>query len=120
MAGCRVSAAPEEHHVAQNQVPKQVNLIVNISNTVVALLANVDALEELTDQYSNDGYGTGGANAITDATVQSGNAAGNGPLPAATALQVAEAVGVINGSGGLLALFGNTGTQRGYLENVRP
>ena len=83
-------------------------------------MANIDALEILCEQYTNNTFGTGGANAIADATVQTGNVAGTGPLPAATALQVAEAVGIINGSGGLLSVIGDAGTNRGYLENMRP
>lgn len=106
--------------MAQNWTPKQATWVQNFSNAVVGLMANIDAIEVLCAEFTDNSFGTGGTNAITDAVVQSGNAAGNGPLPAATALQVAEAVGICNGSGGLLSLIGDAGSQRGYLENVRP
>lgn len=106
--------------MSQNPVPKEATLVQNISNVMVGLMANVDALEILCEEYTQNGFGTGGANAITDATVQSGNIAGNGPLPNATALQVAEAIGIINGVSGILSQIGVSGTSRGYLENMRP
>jgi hypothetical protein len=106
--------------MGQNFVPKEATWVQNFSNVIVGLTANVDALEILCAEYVDNGFGSGGANAITDATVQAGNLAANGPLPAATALQVAEAVGIVNGAGGLLSQIGSAGTSRGYFENMRP
>ena len=103
----------------ENQVPREVDLIQEMIVLNATMCGAVDAWAAVASEYANSGYGTGGANAITDATVQTGNAAGNGPLPAATALQVAEAVGVMNGSGGVFALIGIGGTMRGYLDNLR-
>ena len=103
--------------MSQSYVTKQVNWITRFSNASVAFMTQVDLLTALCTEYGNEAYGTGGANAITDGTVQAGNATANGPLPAATALQVAEAVGVLNGSNQILSLVA---TNRGYLENVRP
>ncbi len=106
--------------MAQNWVPKQVNWINRFSQAIVALMACADALTELCNEYADNAYGTGGANAIIDATVQSGQSNGAGPLPASTAYMVAEAEGAIAGSGQVLSLIGVTGSMRGYLENVRP
>jgi hypothetical protein len=103
-----------------NWVPKEVNWLTRWQTAIVNLLAAIDAANQLASEYTTDAYGTGGANAIIDATVQAGNAAANGPMPSQTALTVAESVGIINGSGALNAQYGQGGTSRGYLENMRP
>ena len=96
--------------MAQNWVPKQTNWVLRFSQVVINLMNNADALTELCTEFSDNTYGTGGANAITDATVQLS-------LPAATALQVDEAEGAIAGTAQVLAVIA---TNRGYLENMRP
>src|SRR5271157_753037 len=101
--------------MAQNWVPKQVNWIQRFSGNVVALMQIADQLTELCNEFADNQYGTGGANAITDAVVQTGS--GNFSLPAATALTVAEAEGVCAGTNQILAVIA---TNRGYLENMRP
>jgi hypothetical protein len=67
-------------------------------------------LAELCNEFSTNGYGTGGANAITDAAAQA-------QLPATTALLVNEAEGSIAGTSQVLAIIT---ANRGYLENMRP
>jgi hypothetical protein len=106
--------------MAQNWVPKQATWVSRFSSQVVALLSCADSLTELCNEFVVNQYGTGGANAIIDSVVQTGAPTGNGPLPAATALQVAEAEGAVSGTGQVLSLIGISGTQRGYLENMRP
>ena len=70
--------------MAQVWTQKQQNFVSRWSAACVALLAAADTLNALCTEFSNDTYGTGGANALTDVTVQA-------VLPAATALQVAQA-----------------------------
>lgn len=99
--------------MAQNFNPKQTAWLERFWPAVVQLMETADLLASLANEYSQDTYGTGGANAITDATVQ-------GILPAATAAQVASAVGIINGSNELLSIVGQNTSGRGFLEMMRP
>jgi hypothetical protein len=96
--------------MAQNWMPKQANWIQRFSDAVVGLLAYSDELTALCAEYSTETYGTGGANAITDAVAQS-------VLPASTALTIAQAEGAVIGSGAVVA---TVAANRGYLEAVRP
>ena len=106
--------------MAQVWTTKQQNWLQRFDNVIIGLLANIDALDELCAEYVQNTYGTGGANAIIDSTVQQAAPGLWVGLPAATALQVAEAVGIVNAaSTGLLAQIGTAGTNRGYLENMR-
>lgn len=109
--------------MATNFIPKQVNWLTRWQTAVVNLMTAVDAANALASEYATDAYGTGGANAITDLTVQTGTAqtgTTGGPMPAMTAVLVASAVGIINGSNQIQAQIGQGGTNRGYLENMRP
>ncbi len=99
--------------MAQSFTLKQQQFIQRFSSASVALMAAVDAMQALAAEFASDAYGTGGANALTDAVVQ-------GVLPAATALQVAEAVGTINGANQLLSIAGQGSSGRAYLEMMRP
>lgn len=103
--------------MAQNWIPKQSNWLQRFSAATTSLLQVTDQLGELCNEFALNEYGEGGANALTDSAVQSG---GNFSLPAATALEVWEAEGVIAGANMILSMIGTSGTQRGYLENVRP
>lgn len=94
----------------QNFGPKQAGWVTRFSSQVVALLTAADALQALCTEYADDTYGTGGANAITDAAVQS-------VLPAATAVQIAEAEGALAGASAVLATIASN---RGFLEMARP
>ncbi len=96
--------------MAQNWAVKQTTYVQRLSNEMVTFLASADRLTALYTEYVDDFYGTGGANALTDAAVQS-------YLPAATAALVASAAAVIGGTGGILPLIS---TDRGYLEMLRP
>ena len=96
--------------MAQVWTAKQQNWIQRFSNATVGLMANADAIGLLCTEFNNDFYGTGGANAITDATVQL-------VLPAASALLLNEAEGAMAGTNQILAIIA---TNRGYLEMMRP
>ena len=56
--------------MAQAWTTKEQNWTQRFSNAVVGLMANMDAINELCYEYTTNTYGTGGANAIPDATVQ--------------------------------------------------
>lgn len=99
--------------MAQVYTTKQQAWLNRWSGAVVELMANLDTLQSLANEFSQDAYGTGGANALTDAIVQ-------GVLPAATALLVAESVGAVNGTNNLLTVAGQGTTNRAYLEMMRP
>lgn len=94
----------------QNLGPKQQGWLTRFQAGVVALMANADSLTELCNEYADDTFGTGGANAITDATVQT-------VIPACTAAQVASAEGTLAGNNAILATIA---ANRGYLEAIRP
>lgn len=96
--------------MAQNFTAKQQAWIKRFSDQVVALLDASDSLNALCTEFAVETYGTGGANALTDAVVQ-------GQLPAATAQLVWSAEGAIAGANAVLAVIS---TNRGYLEAVRP
>ena len=89
---------------------KQTTYTQRLSTAVDAFLAAADAVNVLCNEFATDAYGVGGANALTDAAVQS-------YLPATTALGVAEAVGALNGNNAILATIA---ANRGYLELMRP
>jgi hypothetical protein len=96
--------------MSQNWAMKQTTFTQRLSEAVVSFLEAADTLNELCNEFATDAYGTGGANALTDAAVQS-------YLPAATALIVAEAEGALAGSNAILATIASN---RGYLELMRP
>jgi len=96
--------------MAQDWTAKQKNFVQRFSNNMVGLMANADALNDLCSEFTNDGYGVGGTNALTDAVVQQ-------VLPAGTALLVAEAEGAFIGANQIYAVIQ---ANRGYLEMMRP
>ena len=102
--------------MAVNLVPGEVTWIQNWTTAVNQLKAQMDFMNGMATDYAANGYGSGGANAITDATVQSGNASGNGPLPGCTALQLAESVGAFVGANAVYATFQ---ANRGYFLNLK-
>lgn len=99
--------------MAQSWTQKQGNFLQRLQPAVVQLLSAVDVLQALASEYSQDAYGTGGANAIVDATVQA-------LIPSATAANVGQAVGIIDGANQLLSVVGQGTTGRAYLELMRP
>lgn len=101
--------------MAQVLTTKQGNWVFRFSQQVVALMAAADALTALTTEMSNDSYGSGGTNALTDAVVQA--SLPNGPLPAATAALVFSAAGSLANSNAILATIA---ANRQSLEWMRP
>jgi len=96
--------------MAQDWTEKKKNFVQRFSDAWVGFLAYSNQLEELCTEFTADGYGVGGQNALADADVQS-------VLPAATALLVAEAEGVFIGAGGIQSIIT---TNAGYIEMMRP
>lgn len=76
-------------------------------SAVVQLLGLADDLIAQTGTYASNQYGTGGTNAITDATA-------GGAIPQATAAMVASADGAV------VAILATIAANRGYLEALRP
>lgn len=81
--------------MAQNFTPKQSNYLSRLSDAVTQFLEDTDALIALAAEYQNDEYGSGAANALTDAVVQ-------GVLPASTAALVFSGMGSFSNSGAIL------------------
>lgn len=95
--------------MAQDFTASQKKWATNFSNNVVGLMANVVAINDLFDQATADGYLTGGAQPITDATIQS-------VLPAATAAAMNTAMGAFKNANQISAIIA---TNRQSLELMR-
>ena len=93
--------------MAQNWTAKQTGFVQRYQPLVVQLMEVADQLAILNAEFTNDTYGTGGANEIPDAIVQS-------VLPAATAAQFNSAEGAV------VTILATIASNRGYLENMRP
>jgi hypothetical protein len=93
--------------MAQVWTTKQQNFMSRFTVAVVNMLTASDALTALCTEFTDDFYGTGGANALTDAVVQT-------VIPAATAAQTASAEGAV------VNVLATVQTNRGYLEMMRP
>ena len=93
--------------MAQNLAPKEQGYVTRLSAAAVALLATADLCTSLTTEFTDDTYGTGGANALTDAVVQA-------VLPGATAAQVSSA------EAALVSVLSSISSNRGSLEFLRP
>lgn len=93
--------------MAQNFVPKQTAFVTKYSALVQAFLNIADQLTVANSEFTADTYGTGGANAITDAIVQ-------GVLPASTAALFNS------GEAGVVAILATVASNRGALEMMRP
>ncbi len=89
---------------------KKQGYVRRLSGATVELMTLADKLQVLCTEFSNEFYGTGGANALADTDVQA-------VLPAATALQFAQAEGALAGANAILATIASN---RGYLEMLRP
>lgn len=96
--------------MAQEFGPKQQQWVFRFQEAVVKFLTDTDALIALTTEFNNDLYGSGGANALTDAVVQN-------VLPAATAAILFSAVGALENANAILAQVANS---RQSLELMRP
>jgi hypothetical protein len=92
--------------MAQTFTAKKASFIQRYSTAVAGFLNVVDTLTLLDAEFSNDAYGTGGANAITDADVQSN-------LPASTAALFNSA------EAGIVTCLGTVASVRSSLESMR-
>jgi hypothetical protein len=92
--------------MAQVFTAKQTGFVGRYAAAVVGLLAAVDQLTLLDAEFTADTYGTGGANAITDAIVQA-------VLPASTAALFNT------GEAGVVAILVTVASNRGPLELMR-
>ena len=90
-----------------NWIPKQTTFATNYVSLVQAFLNIVDEFIAKNGEFSADGYGTGGQNAITDAVCQS-------VLPAMDAAAFNEA------EGAMVSILATVASNRGYLEICRP
>ncbi len=93
--------------MAQVWTAKQQGWIQRFDNAVISLMTAADALQPLVNEFTDDTYGSGGTNQLTDAVVQA-------ILPAATAAIVDSAEGAV------VTILATISTNRGYLENIRP
>jgi hypothetical protein len=93
--------------MAANWATKQTGFVQRYAAAVQALLNDIDQLTLLDAEFTNDAYGSGGANALTDVIVE-------GVLPAASALTFDEAEGAV------VAVLATVSANRGYLEIMRP
>ena len=57
--------------MAQSDTVKQTQFVTSYASLCQQLLATVDQLTLMNSEFTNDTYGTGGANEITDEIVQS-------------------------------------------------
>lgn len=96
--------------MAQVWTPKQQNWVQRFSNNIVGFLANVDALSLQFTEATNDGFLTGGAEAIVDTTVQL-------ILPAGTAAAMNTAMGAFANTS---QIFSIVAANRQALELMRP
>ena len=93
--------------MAQSFTTKQTAFIQRDSNAVQGLLTVVDDLSLLNAEFANMAYGTGGANALTDALVQ-------GVLPASTATLFNSA------EASVVTVLNSVASVRSALESMRP
>lgn len=93
--------------MAQSWITKQTGFAQRYVNAVQAILNDVDQLTLLNAEFTTDTYGSGGANQLTDAIVQT-------VLPALTAVLFDEAEGAI------VNILATVASNRGYLEIMRP
>lgn len=92
--------------MAQSWTAKQTSFVQRYANAVQGLLTVVDQLTLLDTEFSNDAYGTGGANAITDVIVQA-------VLPASTAALFNSA------EASVVTVLTSVASVRSSLENMR-
>ena len=93
--------------MAQVLTTKQTGFVQRYSGAIQQLLTVVDSLILLDAEFSNDAYGTGGANQLTDALVQT-------VLPASTAALFNS------GEAGAVTVLASVASVRSSLEWMRP
>lgn len=86
---------------------KQTAFVAKYASLCQQFLTLVDQIGLANDEFTQDTYGTGGANAITDTIVET-------ILPAATAANFASA------EGAMVTILVTVASNRGYLEIMRP
>lgn len=96
--------------MAQNFSAKQANWLQRFSNNTVGFMANADAISLLMTEATNEGYLSGGGQALTDAIVQV-------TLPASTAALIFAAAGSFSNASAILATIAEN---RQALESLRP
>lgn len=93
--------------MAQVWTTKQLNFINRVVPASVQLMADLDNLTSLANEFADNAYGSGGANALTDGTIEIA-------LPAATAAIFDSAMGAVS------SILATAASNRGYLEAIRP
>lgn len=96
--------------MAQDFSAKKQDWIQRFKGSCVKLMTAADELTVLCNEFTLDAYGTGGANALTDADVQA-------VLPAATAALVWYSEGQLANTN---AVLDQIKAARGGLEMMRP
>jgi hypothetical protein len=92
--------------MAQNFVPKQTAFVTAYAGQVQVLLASADQLALLNTEFTNDTFGSGGAQALTDMIVQS-------VLPGATAALF------FTGEADVVTVLSSIASVRGALETFK-
>lgn len=92
--------------MAQSFTAKQTAFVTKYASLVQQLLIVADQLALADTEFANDAYGTGGANVITDAVVQS-------VLPASTAALFNS------GEAGVVTILTSVASVRSALEYMR-
>ncbi len=93
--------------MAQVLTTKQTGFVQRYAGAVQTLLTVVDSLTLLDAEFANDAYGTGGANQLTDALVQT-------VLPASTAVLFNS------GEASVVTILTSVASVRSSLEWMRP
>ena len=92
--------------MAQSWAAKQTGFTQTYSGQVNAFLDLIDYFTLANAEFTNDAYGSGGANALTDAIVQT-------VIPQATAAIFDSA------EGAMVTILTDVASLRGYLEAIR-
>jgi len=93
--------------MAQSYTQQQVNWLTQFQQLAMQLLDIADRIDAKCTEYADQTFGSGGANALTDAVVQT-------VIPQATASQVWGAEGAV------VNVLATITSNRGYLEAIRP
>ncbi len=93
--------------MAASLTAKQTNFVQRYAGAVQQLLTVVDSLTLLDAEFANDAYGTGGANQLTDAIVET-------VLPASTAALFNT------GEASVVTVLTSVASVRSSLEWMRP
>ena len=93
--------------MAQVLTTKQTGFVQRYAGAVQTLLTVVDSLTLLDAEFANDAYGTGGANQLTDALVQT-------VIPASTAALFNS------GEASVVTILTSVASVRSALEWMRP